>query len=155
MQCTCAIAGGQSMPSSRMDSATPSLEPNIRTHFTTTPVSFEEMRQNVESSTNLPKANTVRAMAMESAGVSATPEIVALANGLNNDPDLIYQYVHDNIEFSPLFGALKGPVGTLLDGRGDSFDQAALMVALLNQASIVKPNHSNLRSELSPLRPLH
>ena len=132
-------------------SATPSLEPNIRTHFTTTPVSFEQMRQNVESTTNLPKANTIRAMAMESAGVSAAPEIVALANGLNNDPDLIYQYVHDNIEFSPLFGALKGPVGTLLDGRGDSFDQAALMVALLNQASLSNPSISNVLFEFGQL----
>ena len=132
-------------------SATPSLEPNIRTHFTTTPVSFEQMRQNVESSTNRPKANVVRAMAMESAGVSAVPEIVALANGLNNDPDLIYQYVHDNIEFSPLFGALKGPVGTLLDGRGDSFDQAALMVALLNQASLSNPAISNVLFEFGTL----
>ena len=132
-------------------SATPSLEPNIRTHFTTTPVSFERMRQNVESSTNLPKANVVRAMAMESAGGSAAPEIVALANGLNNDPDLIYQYVHDNIEFSPLFGALKGPVGTLLDGRGDSFDQAALMVALLNQASLSNPSISSVLLEFGTL----
>jgi RHS repeat-associated protein len=151
MQCTYATARGQSIPSSRVESATPSLQPNIQTHFTTEPVSFEQMRENVESSTNVSKATIVRTMTMESGGSSAAPEIVALANGLNNDPDLIYQYVHDNIEFSPLFGALKGPVGTLLDGRGDSFDQAALMVALLNQASLSNPAISDVLFEFGQL----
>jgi hypothetical protein len=65
---------------------------------------------------------------MGSSGGAAAPgicRIVELARALRNDPDLIYQYVHDNIEFSPLWGYLKGPVGTLLDGRGDAFDQAS------------------------------
>lgn len=151
MQFTYATAGGQGIPPSRVNSATPPLKPNFHTHFTTTPVPFEQMRQNVELSTNRPKANMLRPMTMGGGGASAAPEIVALANSLNNDPDLIYQYVHDNIEFSPLFGALKGPVGTLLDGRGDSFDQAALMVALLNQASLSNPAISDVLFEFGTL----
>jgi hypothetical protein len=74
-----------------------------------------------------------------------------MARALQNDPDLIYQYVHDNIEFSPLWGYLKGPVGTLLDGRGDSFDQASLMVALLNQASLSNPAISNVNFVIGQL----
>ena len=144
-------ATGSTTGNTADSSVAPPRSQSIRTHFTTTPVPFERMRQNVESSANRPKANVIRARAMGGAGTSAAPEIVALANGLHNDPDLIYQYVHDNIEFSPLFGALKGPVGTLLDGRGDSFDQASLMVALLNQASLSNPSISNVLFEFGTL----
>ncbi len=132
-------------------SNTSTLEPNIHSHFTVTPVPFEQMSRNVESAAAArPKANLAHAM-LTGGGSSAAPEIVALANALNNDPDLIYQYVHDNIEFSPLFGILKGPVGALLDGRGDSFDQASLMVALLNQASLSNSSISNVLYEFGTL----
>jgi RHS repeat-associated protein len=74
-----------------------------------------------------------------------------MAQALQNDPDLIYQYVHDNIEYSPLWGSLKGAVGTLLDGRGNSFDQASLMVALLNQASLSNHAISNVNFVIGQL----
>ena len=35
---------------------------SVRTHFTSTPVSFERMRQNVEIFNKSPKANVIRAM---------------------------------------------------------------------------------------------
>ena len=62
------------------------------------------------------------------------PEIVELARALKHDPDLIYEYVLNNIETLPQFGSLKGPLGTLLDGKGTSHDQAELMIALLRQS---------------------
>jgi RHS repeat-associated protein len=62
--------------------------------------------------------------------------IAELARALKNDPDLIYEFVQNNIEYSPTYGALKGAWGTILDGRGNDFDQAALMVALLRQAGL-------------------
>ena len=63
---------------------------------------------------------------------SATiPEIVELARALKCDPDLIYEFVYNSIETLPIYGSLKGPLGTLLDGNGTPFDQAELMVALL------------------------
>jgi hypothetical protein len=62
------------------------------------------------------------------------PEIVELARALKNDPDLIYQYVHDRIQYTPIYGSSKGPFGALLDNEGNDFDQSALMVALLRQA---------------------
>jgi RHS repeat-associated protein len=119
--------------------------PTVRSHFSATPVPLERSRIATEQANEArPKTLDVRPLASPGGSTTTAPaEIVELARALNNDPDLIYQYVHDNVEFSPLFGYLKGPVGTLLDGRGDSFDQSALMVALLNQASLANPAISN------------
>lgn len=64
----------------------------------------------------------------------APVEIVELARALKNDPDLIYEYVYNNIETLRQYGSAKGPLGALLDGKGTPFDQAELMVALLQQA---------------------
>ncbi len=63
-------------------------------------------------------------------------EIVELARALKNNPDLIYEYVYNNIETLPQHGSLKGALGTLLDGKGTAFDQAELMVALLQQSGL-------------------
>jgi hypothetical protein len=145
-------ASSQSLAQSTTSStASSELNPNIRGYFSHTPVPFEQVRQTLESSATVEKIRAMGVKSMATGGSTAAPEIVALANALKNDPDLIYQYVHDNIEFDPLYGALKGPVGTLLDGRGDSFDQAALMVALLNQASLSNSAISNVLFEIGTL----
>lgn len=60
--------------------------------------------------------------------------IVELARALKNDPDLIYEYVRNNIEYNPIWGIQKGAFGTILDNQGTAFDQAQLMVSLLRQA---------------------
>lgn len=62
------------------------------------------------------------------------PSIVELARALKNDPDLIYEFVRNNIDYYPIWGTQKGALGALLDSQGTAFDQAALMVALLRQA---------------------
>jgi len=64
----------------------------------------------------------------------ATPHIQELAQGLKNDADLIYEYVYNYIEYTPIFGSVKGATGTLLDGKGNDFDQSSLMIALLREA---------------------
>ncbi|WP_434520138.1 RHS repeat-associated core domain-containing protein [Methylosinus sporium] len=70
---------------------------------------------------------------------SAQPiEIQTLANALKCNLDLIFEYVHNNIEYEPLFGSNKGALGTLLDQRGDDIDQAQLFVALLDAAGITQ-----------------
>ncbi|MCC7527042.1 MAG: hypothetical protein IT342_00895, partial [Candidatus Melainabacteria bacterium] len=66
--------------------------------------------------------------------VPGPASIEELARALRNDVDLIYRFVHDNIEFFPMYGVQKGALGTLIDGMGNPFDQSALMVALLRQA---------------------
>ncbi|MEW6429715.1 MAG: RHS repeat-associated core domain-containing protein [Thermodesulfobacteriota bacterium] len=60
-----------------------------------------------------------------------SPEITELARALQNDPKLIYEYVHNHIEYVPYFGSLKGATLTYLDGAGNDFDQASLLVELL------------------------
>src|SRR5207244_4453586 len=63
-----------------------------------------------------------------------TPEIQALARGLENDPVRIYNYVHDHIRHVLYFGSKKGAQLTLLEKSGNDFDQCALLVALLRAA---------------------
>ncbi|WP_445369953.1 RHS repeat-associated core domain-containing protein (plasmid) [Methylomonas sp. BW4-1] len=60
--------------------------------------------------------------------------IAELARALKNNPDLIYEYVRNNIEYYPMWGVQKGAVGAILDSQGTAFDQATLMVSLLRQA---------------------
>lgn len=64
------------------------------------------------------------------------PEIVELKRALKGDPDLIYQYVRNNIQTVWMYGLQKGALGASIDKSGTPFDQAELMVALLRQAGI-------------------
>jgi hypothetical protein len=66
--------------------------------------------------------------------VTAPASIPELARALKYDAILIYEYVYSNIDYSPIYGVKKGALGALLDGSGNDFDQAALMVALLRQS---------------------
>ncbi len=60
-----------------------------------------------------------------------TPDIQALADGLQHDPLRIFNYVHDHIQYILYFGSVKGAQLTLLEKTGNDFDQCALLVALL------------------------
>ncbi|MGA2868590.1 MAG: transglutaminase domain-containing protein [Verrucomicrobiota bacterium] len=63
-----------------------------------------------------------------------TPQIQALADGLQDNPTNIFNYVHDHIRFVLYFGSKKGAELTLLEKSGNDFDQCALLVALLSAA---------------------
>lgn len=63
-----------------------------------------------------------------------TPQIQALADGLQDNPTNIFDYVHDHIKFVLYFGSKKGAALTLLERSGNDFDQCALLVALLSAA---------------------
>lgn len=65
---------------------------------------------------------------------AVTPEIEALARGLENDPVKIFHYVRDRIRYVHYFGAKKGAQLTLLERSGNDFDQCALLVSLLRAA---------------------
>src|SRR5438552_3144161 len=52
-----------------------------------------------------------------------TPEIQALARGLENDPLRIYNYVQGHIRYVLYWGSKKGAQLTLLDKGGNDFDQ--------------------------------
>jgi len=68
------------------------------------------------------------------ANLSPAAEIQALAAGLDNDPRLIYEYVHNHFDFVPTWGLLKSPQETYLAKTGNAFDLAALLVSLLQAA---------------------
>lgn len=62
-----------------------------------------------------------------------TPTIADQARALKNNVDLIYQFVHDNIEYIPTYGLHKGGLGALIDGSGNAHDMADLMIKLLRE----------------------
>jgi len=65
----------------------------------------------------------------------ATPQIQALARALDNDPKLIYEYVRNHIAYDPpTYGVHNGAHGCLMAGRGNDWDQAALLTSLLRTA---------------------
>ncbi|HMP52193.1 MAG TPA: transglutaminase domain-containing protein, partial [Candidatus Melainabacteria bacterium] len=66
--------------------------------------------------------------------VSGATDIEELARALKDNVDLIYEFVHNQIEWLPTYGSQKGAFGTLVDGFGNSFDQAELMIELLREA---------------------
>ncbi|MFJ4389279.1 RHS repeat-associated core domain-containing protein [Pseudomonas soli] len=66
-----------------------------------------------------------------SAAPLGPPSIPVLARALNYSPDLIYQYIRNNVDYYPVWGVQKGALGALLDNQGTAHDQAALMVELL------------------------
>ena len=74
------------------------------------------------------------------AGVVPGPaSLVELARALNvgtagMGPQLMYEWVYSNIEWEPGWGANRGALGTILDGMGNSFDQAELLAELLREA---------------------
>lgn len=66
-----------------------------------------------------------------SGAAQTSSEIQELARALRHDPKRIYNYVKQHIDYLPYFGSLKGAALTYLDGSGNDFDQASLMIALL------------------------
>lgn len=65
-----------------------------------------------------------------------TPAIQKLADSLNDNPVKIYQWVHNNIQYIPSYGSIQGAALTLESKRGNDFDTASLLIALLRAAKI-------------------
>ncbi len=103
-------------------------QPNLQTLY----VPNEAPAFGNSSSDSMQNVQSIAAIASNT--VSGPPSIAELARALKNDPDLIFAWVHDNIEYTPTFGEQKGAAGCLFDGIGNDFDQSALLAALLTQA---------------------
>ncbi len=67
-------------------------------------------------------------------GAEITPEIAEQARALRNDPVLLYEFVRNRIDTVPIYGSIKGATMTLLDGKGNDFDQTSLLIALARAA---------------------
>ena len=72
----------------------------------------------------------------ETIEVQFTPEIVALAAQLNNNPVEIYNWVRNNIEFVPTWGSIQGAEDCNNTKECNAFDTASLLVALLRVSGI-------------------
>jgi len=68
--------------------------------------------------------------------VQITAEVRGLAFELGNSPVAIYNWVHDNVEFVPTYGSIQGSRITLLTKRGNAFDIASLLIALLRASNV-------------------
>lgn len=70
-----------------------------------------------------------------SAEAPLTREIVELAQSLQWNPVLIYEWVKNNVETEWYWGSMKGAEETLHQKSGNDADQASLLVALLRAAN--------------------
>jgi transglutaminase-like putative cysteine protease len=89
--------------------------------------------------TALPAASHAPPVAADLAAtpdVVITPEIEALAASLGGDPLAIYDWVRNHVEFYPTWGSVQGSQRTLEMGRGNAFDTASLMIALLRASGV-------------------
>ena len=72
----------------------------------------------------------------ETIEVRFTPEIRKLAEDLGRSPVRILNWVRNNIEFVPTWGSIQGAQLCLETHRGNSFDTASLLIALLRVSGI-------------------
>lgn len=63
--------------------------------------------------------------------IEFTENLRHLAIELGNDPLSIFNYVSNNIDYVPYYGSKKGADSTLLEKMGNDFDQASLLITLL------------------------
>jgi hypothetical protein len=68
--------------------------------------------------------------------VQITPDIQALADSLGNDPVAIYNWVYNNIYFVPSYGSIQGSQLTMDNKKGNAFDTASLLIALLRASNV-------------------
>lgn len=88
----------------------------------------------VPASSQVPSGAVGLAAGFAGNTVAGPASIVELARSLKSNVDLIYEWIFNNIEMLPSYGSQKGGLGAVIDGYGNSFDQADLMVQLLRQA---------------------
>ena len=60
-----------------------------------------------------------------------TLAITSLADSLGRDPQSIFEYVYNTIDFVPSYGVLQGADYTLESKRGNAFDTSLLLASLL------------------------
>ncbi len=98
------------------------------------PITHEQNEADIIADRKNRQTNTTKTPMLAALATSITPEIKELARALHYDLNNINSYMKFNIDFVPYFGSRKGATQTLLDGSGNDFDQAALMVALLRES---------------------
>ena len=70
------------------------------------------------------------------AEVQITDAIKSQAATLHNNPVEIFNWVRNNIDYVPTYGSIQGSDLTLQASRGNSYDTASLLIALLRASGI-------------------
>jgi hypothetical protein len=73
---------------------------------------------------------------VETEDVQINDTIKRIAQDLENSPVKIFNWVRDNIEFVPTYGSIQGAQQTYENHKGNAFDTASLLIALLRAAKI-------------------
>ena len=69
---------------------------------------------------------------------------------VGTDPERLFAWVRDSTSWIPYHGEMRGPVGVLMDRRGNSLDRAVLLATLLDKAGqTVRLAHGELSQELA------
>ncbi len=55
----------------------------------------------------------------------------------------MYEYVLNNVDYVPYLGSLKGATLTYLDRSGNDYDQASLLIALLQAAGYTTATYNS------------
>jgi hypothetical protein len=58
-----------------------------------------------------------------------------VASRLGRDPQRVFEWVRGNTAWIPYRGVLRGPVGVLMDRRGNGLDRALLLAALMRESN--------------------
>jgi hypothetical protein len=111
------------------------IRPDSTDNVTSQPTSLQDSPPIMNNLETMNMAATASATSS-----SGSDEIAELARALQYDPKLIYDYVHNHIDYVPYYGLHKGALLTYLDGSGNDFDQAALMIALLEESAGKNPD---------------
>jgi len=93
---------------------------------------FKGLGVSGKTSSTLPSAEYLA----ETEDVQIDAHIRELAQDLENNPVKIYNWVHNNILFTPSFGSIQGSLMTLEARRANAFDMANLLISLLRAANI-------------------
>ncbi|MGR9088042.1 MAG: transglutaminase domain-containing protein [Gammaproteobacteria bacterium] len=72
----------------------------------------------------------------ESDEIQMTDDIKALAAQLKYQPVAIYNWVRNNTDYIPTYGSVQNSQSTLTNRRGNAFDTANLLIALLRASNI-------------------
>ena len=98
------------------------------------PISIFGMENNITNARLMNDASLGTHGFSNSTAVGA--EIEQLARSLDYDPVKLFYYVRNNVDYEPYLGVMAGPNWTLLQGAGNSFDQALLLSSLLRESGI-------------------
>lgn len=79
---------------------------------------------------------TINDILSDETEVVINQKIIALAKHLDHNPVNIFNWLRENIEYEPYYGAKKGAVGCMKEGKCNDLDTASLAISMLRASKI-------------------